>query len=228
MTVPVGLSAPATIALVLALLVGLGFVGALLYPATRRRLEAGPDIPRGMRPGPPDEILERRHQDKTTAWALLFTVIIAVSVGATWFNEPTVNVADAEELLARQEERGARWFQEANEENPTGFGCARCHGQNAEGGQVPFTQENGETVLYPVPALNDVCGRLTIEGPGQIRETIQQGREGTPMPSWSVRYAGPMNDQQIQDLIQHILSIQQIPEGQTDLCLNPPPAGETS
>jgi mono/diheme cytochrome c family protein len=148
-------------------------------------------------------------------------------VGITWFNEPSVNVADAEELLARQEERGARWFQEANEENPTGFGCARCHGQQAEGGQVPFTQENGETVLYPVPSLTDVCGRLTLEGAGQIRETIQQGREGTPMPSWSVRYAGPMNDQQIQDLIQHLLSIQQVPPEQ-NLCLNPPPAGETA
>jgi mono/diheme cytochrome c family protein len=226
-TVPVGLSTPATIALILALLVGLGFVGALLYPAIRRRLESGPDIPRGMRPGPPDETLERRHTERTMVWGVLFTLIIAISVGITWFNEPSVNVADAEELLARQEERGSRWFQEANEENPTGFGCARCHGQQAEGGQVPFTQENGETVLYPVPSLSDVCGRLTVEGPGQIKETIEQGREGTPMPSWSVRYAGPMNDQQIQDLIQHLLSIQQVPPEQ-NLCLNPPPAGEAA
>jgi mono/diheme cytochrome c family protein len=226
-TVPVGLSAPATIALILALLVGLGFVGALLYPAIRRKLEAGPDIPRSMRPGPPDEVLERRHPERIMIWGVLFTLIIAISVAVTWLNEPSQNVADAEELLGRQEERGARWFQEANEENPTGFGCARCHGQQAEGGQVPFTQENGETVLYHVPALVDVCGRLTIEGSGQIRETIQQGREGTPMPSWSVRYAGPMNDQQIQDLIQFLLSIQQVPAEQ-NLCLNPPPAGETA
>lgn len=227
MTVLVGLSTPATIALILALLVGLGFVGALLLPALRRRLESGPDIPRGMRPGPPDEVLERRHPDRTMAWGVVFMVIIAVAVGWTWLTEPSVNVADAEELLERSAERGSRWFQEANEENPTGFGCARCHGQEAEGGQVPFTQENGETVLYPVPSLSDVCSRLTIEGPGQIRETIEQGREGTPMPSWSVRYAGAMNDQQIQDLIQHLLSIQEVPPDQ-NLCLNPPAAGETA
>jgi mono/diheme cytochrome c family protein len=226
-TVLVGLSTPATIALILGLLVGLGFVGALLLPALRRRLDSGPDIPRGMRPGPPDEILERRHPDRTMAWGVVFTVIIAVSVAGTWLTEPSVNVADAEELLARSAERGSRWFQEANEENPTGFGCARCHGQQAEGGQVPFTQENGETVLYPVPSLSDVCGRLTIEGPGQIRETIEQGREGTPMPSWSVRYAGAMNDQQIQDLIQHLLSLQEMPPDQNQ-CLNPPAAGETA
>jgi hypothetical protein len=71
--------------------------------------------------------------------------------------------------------------------------------------------------------LNDVCTRLTVE---EIRATIEQGREGTPMPSWSVKFAGPMNDQQISDLINYIVSIQQdVPEDQ-NLCTNPAAAAE--
>ncbi|HYH28272.1 MAG TPA: hypothetical protein VEA19_05810, partial [Actinomycetota bacterium] len=64
-----------------------------------------------------------------------------------------------------------------------------------------------------------------------IRDTIMQGREGTPMPSWSIRFEGPMNDQQIQDLINYIVSIQDVPDDQ-NLCrdptlLNEPEAGPT-
>jgi hypothetical protein len=40
------------------------------------------------------------------------------------------------------------------------------------------------------------------------------------MPSWSVRFAGAMDDQQINDLVNYILSIQDIPDAQ-NVCLNP-------
>jgi hypothetical protein len=94
---------------------------------------------------------------------------------------------------------------------------------------VPFTNsQTGEfTPNYPVPALNDVCARLPIEHPddADIRETIMEGREGTPMPSWSVRFEGPMNDQQITDLIAFIVSIQEIPDEQ-NLCTNPAAGAE--
>jgi len=39
-------------------------------------------------------------------------------------------------------------------------------------------------------------------------DTIQKGRPPTPMPTWGVRYGGPMNDQQITDLVNYLLSIQ--------------------
>jgi hypothetical protein len=44
------------------------------------------------------------------------------------------------------------------------------------------------------------------------------------MPSWSVRFAGAMDDQQIQDLVNYILSIQKEPKDK-NLCINPPKAG---
>ncbi len=54
-----------------------------------------------------------------------------------------------------------------------------------------------------------------------------QGREGTPMPSWSVRFAGPMNDQQIQDIIAYLISIQEGVPAEENLCTNPAAAAET-
>jgi mono/diheme cytochrome c family protein len=223
MTGLLALSTPATIALVAGAVVGLAFVGGLIALAIRRRGAAGPDIPAGMRPGPADEVLERRQLEKVMGWGVVFVLIMALWLPALWLREPTQNVDDAIELIRRSEERGSLWFQVADEENPTGFGCARCHGTEAQGGTVPFTPEGQpEAIQYAVPSLVDVCGRLTVE---EIQTTIEEGREGTPMPSWSVRFAGPMNDQQILDLITYLISIQTVPE-QQNLCLNPPTDGE--
>ena len=44
------------------------------------------------------------------------------------------------------------------------------------------------------------------------------------MPSWSVRFAGAMDDQQINDLVNYILSIQKVPD-KKNVCLNPVKAG---
>jgi hypothetical protein len=220
------LSTAATVALIAGILAGLAFIGGFIALAARRRPPVAPDIPPGMQPGPPDEVLERRHLERVIAWGIPFTLIFAVAVAVVWLREPAQNVADAEELMARSVARGERWFEVASDENPLGFGCERCHGEKGVGGlEIPFTPPGGEPTFVQPPPLNDVCTRLTIEGTGQIRETIMQGREGTPMPSWSVRFAGPMNDQQIQDLINLIVELnEENPnvDPKSNLCLNPP------
>ena len=217
------LSTVTIVALVAGALVALAFVGGLIAYALRRRGPTGPDIPKGMRPGPADEVLERRQLERVMGWGVLFVLFFAVWLPLYWLGEPNRNVENEIELIDRSTARGGQWFQIADEDNPTGFGCARCHGEEAQGGSVPFTTPEGETIEYAVPSLNDVCTRLTVE---EIRATIEQGREGTPMPSWSVKFAGPMNDQQISDLINYIVSIQQdVPEDQ-NLCTNPAAAAE--
>jgi hypothetical protein len=40
------------------------------------------------------------------------------------------------------------------------------------------------------------------------------------MPSWSVRFAGALDDQQIQDLVEYIVSIQDVPF-KFNVCTNP-------
>lgn len=227
MTGLLALSTAATLALIAAAAVALAFIAGLIVLGLRRRGPQGPDIPPGMRPGPADEVLERRQLEKVMFWGVGFMLLIAPWLAAIWLGEPGQNVDDEIELIARSRERGSQWFQVSSEENPTGFGCARCHGEEAQGGTVPYTTPDGEFIpAYPVPPLNNVCSRLTIEDEGGIRETIMEGREGTPMPSWSVQFEGPMNDQQIQDLITYIVSIQEIPEGQPNLCLDPEAAEE--
>jgi mono/diheme cytochrome c family protein len=228
---PLALSGAATIALVLGAIVALAFVGGLVALALRGRARKAPDIPPGMRPGPSDDILERRQLEKMMGWGILVTLLFATWLPVLWLREPAQNVDDELELIAKSTERGERWFEVTSEENPTGFGCARCHGEAGQGGQViPFTTAEGEQIEVTPPSLQDVCARLPIEGATGIRETIAQGRPGTPMPSWSVRYEGPMNDQQIQDLINYIveLSMETVGTGEENLCLNPPAEGETA
>ncbi|MGH2709866.1 MAG: c-type cytochrome [Actinomycetota bacterium] len=225
------LSTLATLALVAAILVGLAFAGGLIVLSIRRQGDR-PDIPAGMRPGPSDEVLERRHVDRAKGWGILFVLIVALWLPALWLKEPDQNVADAVELVSRAERRGGEWFGLTSPENPTGFGCARCHGAQAQGGSVPFTNPTtGEfNPAYPVPPLNNVCGRLPVDAidpeATDIRDTIMQGREGTPMPSWSVRDAGPMNDQQITDLMAYLVSIQEGVPDDANLCTNPAAAAE--
>ncbi len=152
MTGPLALSSTATLALIAAVLVGVAFAAGLVMLSMRRRGDK-PDIPPGMRPGPADEVLERRHVERMTAWGVVFMAVLAISVAWVWLREPDQNVDDAIELVARAEERGERWFGIADEANPTGFGCARCHGVEAEGGSIPFLNpETGEFIpAYPAP-----------------------------------------------------------------------------
>jgi mono/diheme cytochrome c family protein len=220
-------SLPLLVGLALAGLVLVAFFGGVLWINLRRRPARPPEIPPAMRPGPADEVLERSLFDRLLGWNVLFVLFFAAWIPVLWLREPSQNLADELDLVDRAVHRGRQWFLPSSVENPTGFGCANCHGMNAEGGTTRFTTETGELVPnYPVPQLSNVCGgpntgHPQIKSIDDIRTTIMQGRPGTPMPSWSVRFAGPMNDQQIEDLIRYLVSIQQgVPRNQ-NVCTNP-------
>jgi mono/diheme cytochrome c family protein len=91
--------------------------------------------------------------------------------------------------------------------------CSRCHGDQAQGGTVkrfvaPGTK-NAEPRDVPAPDLREIHSRHPDEDVAKVAwDTIQQGRPGTPMPTWGVRYGGPMNDHQITDIVNYLLSIQ--------------------
>jgi mono/diheme cytochrome c family protein len=90
--------------------------------------------------------------------------------------------------------------------------CARCHGDQAEGGTVERYVTPGVKGAKPTdveaPDLREIHSRHP-EDPGAVAwETIQKGRPPTPMPTWGVRYGGPMNDQQITDIVNYLLTIQ--------------------
>src|SRR5690242_17037644 len=106
--------------------------------------------------------------------------------------------------------RGAKMIQLFSETNIFGVGFVRCHGPEVGGGHNLF---NGSIINSP--DLQTVCsGPNLVDGTSHpqihnivyVRNTIMQGRTGTDMPSWSVRYAGGLDDQQIQDLVDYLVS----------------------
>ena len=210
-----------------AILIGLasGVVLALLAfaamtGARRPRRRAEVDIPNAMRPGPSDPDLERPILEKLYAWGALLILFLAIWVPVVWLREPSANTQDSEGFLKESIHRGYLTTLPGNEENQLGFNCQRCHGPNLHGGQNVF---NGTVV--PVPNLQTVCGGAAFGHPLiktllDVVNTIAQGRPGTDMPSWSVRFAGAMDDQQINDVVNYLISIQKVPKSQ-NLCTNP-------
>ena len=187
-------------------------VGGLLW--SRRRPADIPDIPPAMQPGPSDADLEKPNLEKLQGWGVALVLFLVIWFPLVWFFEPNVNLDDEKELISISVERGEQAVKLFSEENPGGVGCVQCHGPNLEGGQILFQGQP-----YTVPPLNNECSRLTTE---QIYTTIEQGRPGTPMPSWSIKYQGSLNDQQIQEIVNYIITInlENVPPDQNK-CLDP-------
>jgi mono/diheme cytochrome c family protein len=111
------------------------------------------------------------------------------------------------------------------------FGCADCHGgMNAIGGSKDFVLTDpahpnlpARTVSWSVPPLNSVLLRFSFSSTppdpdanvgtavDAVRAIIVYGRAGTPMPAWGLAGGGPMDDQQIDDLVAYLESIQLTP-----------------
>ncbi len=93
-----------------------------------------------------------------------------------------------------------------------GFNCAFCHGgMEGVGGAAPFTitDANGQFVKqveWKAPGAQHRAAALQPgRGPLHPRSTAGPSR---PMPAWGVKGGGPLNEQQLQNLIDYIESIQ--------------------
>jgi Cytochrome C oxidase, cbb3-type, subunit III len=178
------------------------------------------DIPPAMQPGPSDPDLETPILQKLYAWGLVLVVVVALWIPAVFYQEPKTNKADTENFIAQSVLRGHLTTLAGTEDNQLGFNCERCHGSGLGGGANVF---NGS--LVRVPNLQTVCGGASTGHPlikslDDIVNTIAQGRANTDMPSWSVKFKGAMDDQQIEDVVNYLLSIQKVPDDQ-NVCLNP-------
>ena len=174
----------------------------LVYSARQKAQSAG--IPPSRRPGPTDEALEGPVLERYQAWGLVLTAFLALLLPALYLREPARQAAAAEHELEKSREQGEHTFEQF---------CARCHGPDAKGGVVKRFKQPGnpdaEPADYPAPNLTEIYQRHPDQRVAQVAwDTIQKGREGTPMPAWGVRSNGPMNDQQITDLVNWLISIQ--------------------
>jgi mono/diheme cytochrome c family protein len=196
-------------ATVLILLVASGILllTALIIAITAARqkaAQAGPGAPPSRRPGPTDEALEGRLLENYQIAGVALTVFLAVLLPFLYLREPARMRAASTKEQTESVRLGKATFEQF---------CARCHGPEAKGGTVKrFVApgvKNAKPQDYPAPNLHEIYSRHPDEDVATVAwNTIQKGRPGTPMPTWGVRYGGPMNDQQITDLVNYLLSIQ--------------------
>lgn len=188
------------------------FIAALARAGSgRRRPRGGPDIPPAMQPGPSDADLEKPRLEKLQGWGLGLVVFMALWIPGVWLLEPSVNQIQEDSLRNESIERGYHSVLPFSEENQFGVGCVRCHGEEPilGGGLNLF---NGRRIQ--VPRLTDVCGGPNtghgIFNDVDLYNVIAQGRPLTDMPSWSVRFAGALHDQQIADMVQFIIALNSV------------------
>jgi mono/diheme cytochrome c family protein len=204
------LSRALSVALLVSGAVLAGIALAVLFLRGRNR-ERGPDIPAAMRPGPSDAALETPLLVKLQGWGVVLVAFFVVWIPFVWLSEPSDNFDQERDLMTQSIERGARSVQLFSEENQAGVGCVRCHGPELRGGVIAAGESENGTPLYAYPPnLTTVCGgpntdHTLIKSVEDIRTTIEQGRG--KMPSWSIKYEGALDDQQIGDIVQYLISI---------------------
>jgi mono/diheme cytochrome c family protein len=200
--------------LIVALLI-LGWIAYIV--AQLRRPDAPPpgseiELAPNRKPYLTDDELEGPKLDRSLSWALVLLVIVALGLPLYWSREPGRQANAKKGFDERAAHRGFLLFQPADSPIPAGnvghFGCAGCHGSVGQGGAASFSISDplhpdrpARQVQWAAPPLNTVVLRYTDD---QIRNVLVYGRQGTPMPAWGVAGGGPMNDQQITDLVQYL------------------------
>ena len=200
------------VAYVIAALVVVGAILWVVANVKRARPEIGSEIELAANRKPyfDDEEMEGKRLDGVLRWALLSLTIIAVGLPLYWLAEPgrmSGAIDNFDEVFAS---RGEGLYAPTAE---GGFACAECHG-GVSGGVADYTLTDPETgelrqVTWKAPSLDDVTLRMTED---QLREVLVYGRPYSPMPAWGLEGGGPMNEQQIDNLIAYLESVAITPE----------------
>jgi cytochrome c oxidase cbb3-type subunit 3 len=83
--------------------------------------------------------------------------------------------------------------------------CSSCHGEQGEGGEgTGVTFSRPRDLPITAPAINNP-GFLASASDEMIRNTLRNGRQGTPMPSF---LKSGMTEQQIDDVVAYIRSLE--------------------
>lgn len=187
-------------------------VGFIVYAFSNRKAsssELGSEIElaANRKPYYDDEVLEGKRLERVQFIGLLFLIVSVVGLPLYWILEPS-RQAGAQEF---SDHRAIGWgkglFAPTSE---GGFNCAGCHGASGEGGVAAWANTDPKTNLvtsvnWKAPALNTVLYRFSEE---EVRFILVYGRPFSPMSPWGLDGGGPMNAQQINNLIAFITSIQ--------------------
>lgn len=209
------------IALIVVLVLTLGWVLYLISTA-RRTYEPGSEleVSPNRKPYYADDQLEGPRLTRFLWWAFACLAILAVGLPAYWLREPFRQKGAGFDrgsvyFQAQSVKRGNELFQAAPGDPPTPrephFGCENCHGKKGVGGVATYSVADPtnpsappKQVQWAAPPLNTVMLRFR---PDEVRQILTYGRPQTPMPAWGVAGGGPLNDQQLDDLIAYLTSI---------------------
>jgi len=155
-----------------------------------------------------DEILEGKKLERTQLLGLVFLAIITVTLPLYWILEPGRQAGAEKDFVHKFETWGGGLFAATAE---GGFNCAGCHGgMNGGGGVASYAVTDPKTgevkaVNWKAPAINNVYLRYSEE---EVRFILNYGRPFSPMSAWGLVGGGPMNEQQIQTVLDYLKSIQ--------------------
>lgn len=187
-----------------------GWIVYGLFNVVTGRHEVGSEVELApnRKPYYDDEELEGPRLERVQLLGVIFLAIIVVALPLYWVFEPSRQAGAQEGWDNRFASWGSELFASTAD---GGFNCAGCHGgMAAEGGVAPFTVTDPVTqevkaVNWTAPALNTSFYKFDAD---EIRFVLNYGRPFSPMSPWGLVGGGPMNTQQIDNLIAYIASIQ--------------------
>ncbi len=177
-------------------LIALAIIGALAYFAAIGFRGSGrtKDVPPNLDKYKSDDELETNHLDRTLSIAVLVASLLTVMIPLYYLGEENRQEEFVEYFDEVSVERGEHLYEE--------FGCGNCHGVDGSGGAASYVEKrSGVSVTWAAPAINNVFYRYDSE---EIRYWLIYGRANSPMPAWGLEGGGPMNDGQLDDLIDYL------------------------
>ena len=207
---------------VIAAIVIVGFVLYVFFNLREARAEIGAevDLAPNRKPYLSDEEFENTKLNRSLLFSLVMLASIAVGLPLYWLAEPGRQENASSGVLRKDATRGEVLF-EAN--------CQRCHNPGGVGGVAPFTltdEAQGKFVAqvqWTAPALTSVFTRFDET---EVRYILNYGRG--VMPPWGTIGGGPMTDQQINELIVYLRTIQNIGDEGTKKVADEVMAGVTA
>ena len=181
-------------------LLSLAIVGALAYFAAVGFRGSGKneEIPANLTKYKSDDELETKHLDKSLSWAVLIASLLTIMIPLYYLGEDSRQESFVEEFEDVSVERGHHLYEE--------FGCGNCHGVDGGGGAASYVEKrSGVKVTWAAPAINNVFYRYDDS---EVKYWLIYGRANSPMPAWGLEGGGPMNDGQLEDLIDYLHSFQ--------------------
>lgn len=183
------------------------FIGGLVYLFFNIRAAKGEvgseiELAANRRDDVRDEDLEGKRLDFALGANLVMLTIIGVSLPLYWLGEPGRQAGRDVDTARIFTNRGEEIYLE-------GAQCVTCHGADGTGGStsVALTSESGEfiaQVSWNAPALNTVFSRFSEE---EVLHTLNYGRNEV-MPAWGAPGGGPLTDQQLEEVMFYLRSIQ--------------------